>query len=797
VNAQHESPARQSAEPEQTRQTLSPLDGALLATLVLAMIAASAAGLREAMYACFAASAGWLIARLAVRPKATAGGSGRSKKKSKLPEGAPASPIERIKWALEATPTGYGIGMLGLGVAFFGLGGDIIWHTVFGVEGGIARVIAPFHLFLFTGAGLLLTSPLRSTWNSPEYEGQLTLRRAIPPILAMVLIISLAVFLFQWMTAFMDWKPSAAVTSLPPSVAHNEGLIEALQMVLLARVLLTGMTLVGVMLLGIRRFRLPFGAFTIAFTIPPLFDQALRNLSQIGIVFAAMATGLVADTLIKVFKPSAERSGACRAVAVGTSFAFAGFFLMATASLYGEKLPFDLTLGTIGLTGVVGLALSAIAIPPGSRHEIALAEAKAEAEAVATEPAAWTPSWDMTPAAPASESETWAPSWETEPAAEPVAAEPDWAPSWADEPEVEVQLEPVAEIAPEPEPVVIDEPELEPVAVDPADRRAVDAADVRFAARVAGAAASRESTVEAVALLGLLRGKDAGEVTQAFDPMLNEDELDELCGDVANRHRDWAARPLDQLDVVYLFMEAISLPAPSDSQAEHDLLGAWGVTRHGKRVLLGLRTGSRDRATAWGALGADLVERGMHPPALVVADGAPGVWRVIRELWPDAATQQCTQCALNDAAEGLDSSQRRDLRARFTAALESARSSAEAREQLEVVLDDFRDEAPARMAVLAHRLDRLTAHVDFPREHRRRLRSATVLDRALGWVANERPVESLSSGASELALLWAVLDLGATGARRMPMSLHTVDQLDQLRRRPIDVMDDVSNLSEA
>src|SRR5213076_2349202 len=128
-------------------------------------------------------------------------GRSRSKKRRTLPEGAPASPVERLQWAVAATPTGYGIGMVGLGVAFFGLGGDVIWHTVFGVEGGIARVIAPFHLFLFTGAGLLLTSPLRATWNSDEYEGRLTLRRAMPPILAMTLIVSLAAFLFQLMTA--------------------------------------------------------------------------------------------------------------------------------------------------------------------------------------------------------------------------------------------------------------------------------------------------------------------------------------------------------------------------------------------------------------------------------------------------------------------------------------------------------------------------------------------------------------------------------------------------------------------
>ena len=817
MNAQHESPARRRAEEHENKQALSPLDGALLAILVAAMTVASLTGRREAMYACFAAAAGWLLARLAVRPRGAKSSGRGSRKSARRPEGAPGSFPQRLMWALETTPRGYGIGMIGLGVAFFGLGGDIIWHTVFGVEGGIARVIAPFHLFLFTGAGLLLTSPLRATWASSEYDGKLTLKKAMPPILALTLIVTLAVFLFQWMTAFMDWKPSVDIATLPVDVRHNDALIQALQMVQLSRIFLTTATLVGGMLLAIRRFRLPFGAMTIVFTIPALLSEGLRNLGEVGIVFAAMATGLFADALIKALKPSAQRTGMCRAIAFLVSLFFAAIYLIVLAAAYNKRLPFDLTVGTIGLTGIVGLALSAIAMPPGAASLTAAPEAEASEATTepVEEPAAWTPTWDTAEVSAPVAEDAWAPTWESTTEPEPVAdeawtpswatepepvAEEAWTPSWASEPEPVAEVEPEfefdfePEVEPEPEPVA-EVVEMQPIAAE--RRRPADAADLRFATRIAGATASRENPIEAVALLSLLRGTPGDRLGERFEPALSDDEVTGLCQDVAERHHDWAAKPLDRLDVVYLFLEAVRLPAPGDSVAEQDLLGAWGITRHGKRVLLGLRTGSRDRATAWGALGADLVERGMHPPALVVADGAPGVWRVIRELWPDAATQQCVSCALDDACEGLSSSERRDLRARFTAALESARSAAEAQENLEAVLDDFRDEAPARMAVLGHRLERLTAHVAFPREHRRRLRSATVLDRALGWLASERPAEQVPGGASDLALIWAVLDLGTRSARRMPMSIHAADQLDQLRRRPLAVHEEASSATEA
>jgi transposase-like protein len=44
-------------------------------------------------------------------------------------------------------------------------------------------------------------------------------------------------------------------------------------------------------------------------------------------------------------------------------------------------------------------------------------------------------------------------------------------------------------------------------------------------------------------------------------------------------------------------------------------------------VLLGLQLGGRESYEAWLSFGRDLVDRGLNAPALVVADGAPGLWR--------------------------------------------------------------------------------------------------------------------------------------------------------------------------
>ncbi|MHA0034585.1 hypothetical protein ACXXDK_06500 [Deinococcus sp. PESE-38] len=78
---------------------------------------------------------------------------------------------------LRAFPEGYHLAALGVPV--FGLGGigDLIWHTVFGIEVGIEALLSPTHLMLFMGGVLIVASPLNAVWRSP-------VPRRAPPLCA-------------------------------------------------------------------------------------------------------------------------------------------------------------------------------------------------------------------------------------------------------------------------------------------------------------------------------------------------------------------------------------------------------------------------------------------------------------------------------------------------------------------------------------------------------------------------------------------------------------------------------------
>ena len=155
------------------------------------------------------------------------------------------------------------------------------------------------------------------------------------------------------------------------------------------------------------------------------------------------------------------------------------------------------------------------------------------------------------------------------------------------------------------------------------------------------------------------------------------------------------------------------------------------MTLEGPKVLLGLALGSRESYDSWLDFGRDLVARGLRAPALVVADGAPGLWKAARELWPAAEEQRCTVHALRNVTAKLSERHHREVKARYWAVFDEAASVAEARRGLEALMGDYRSAFPSAVGVIERDLDALVAHLRWPSEHRKRIRSTNLLERTL------------------------------------------------------------------
>lgn len=91
----------------------------------------------------------------------------------------------------QALPRGYWLSLIG--VVTFGIGGvgDMIWHTLFGIEAGSEALTSPTHILLAVGMTLIISGPLRAAWLRPKVQGW---RQLGPSIISATLLLSLFAF---------------------------------------------------------------------------------------------------------------------------------------------------------------------------------------------------------------------------------------------------------------------------------------------------------------------------------------------------------------------------------------------------------------------------------------------------------------------------------------------------------------------------------------------------------------------------------------------------------------------------
>jgi putative transposase len=318
--------------------------------------------------------------------------------------------------------------------------------------------------------------------------------------------------------------------------------------------------------------------------------------------------------------------------------------------------------------------------------------------------------------------------------------------------------------------------------------RVRDASKLGFESRVLGKHVTRTWALESLVISSFLRGLSTRDVEAALEETFDESlasrsTVSRVLEDTRERYRRWCRRRLDGYDVVYCFLDAVYLKLHPDDTPAEGVLVCWGVTLEGRKVLLGLALGSRESYDSWLAFGRDLAARGMNQPALVVADGAPGLWKAIRELWPSADEQRCTVHALRNVTAKLPERHHQEVKARWWKALDEASSPAEARRGLEAIVADYRGAYPSAMAVIERDIDALVTHLRWPSEHRKRIRSTNLLERTFVEVRRRTKVIGRFPGeTSALTLIWAVLELSSRGWRGVTMTPKTVAEIERIRR---------------
>jgi hypothetical protein len=270
--------------------------------------------------------------------------------------------VQGYPWRL-ALPAGYGLSLLGVLVFWLGGVSDLIWHTLFGIEEDVEALLSPTHLLLACGVWLIVSGPFRAAWQRDETPTPDWVRQA-PMLLSLACMLSACTFITQIAHPIANlW--GAGSPRNPAWLFEEMGVVSFL--------LDTGL-LMCLILPAVHRWRLPLGALTLVLTLNAIGMGFLlyRGAYPLFHVAARGIAGLVADFMLQQLKPSGQRLAALRLFAFAMPVVVSALYFVAVQLTVGIWWSIHFWAGVIVLTGVVGVLLSYLLVPPpvpGRAHD--------------------------------------------------------------------------------------------------------------------------------------------------------------------------------------------------------------------------------------------------------------------------------------------------------------------------------------------------------------------------------------------------------------------------------------------
>ena len=190
---------------------------------------------------------------------------------------------------------------------------------------------------------------------------------------------------------------------------------------------------------------------------------------------------------------------------------------------------------------------------------------------------------------------------------------------------------------------------------------------------------------------------------------------------------EWRGRRLDELEVVYVWVDGVYVKAGFERE-KAAVLVAIGALSDGSKVVLSAEPGYRESTRSWSAVLRDLRDRGMGCPRLVVGDGHLGIWGALRNIYPEAAEQRCWNHKIINVLDRLPKRQQESAKLMLRN-IPYAESRAEA-ERMRTVFSRWCREHSYEGAAesLERDWERMATFYDFPLEHWRHIRTTNPVE---------------------------------------------------------------------
>lgn len=192
---------------------------------------------------------------------------------------------------------------------------------------------------------------------------------------------------------------------------------------------------------------------------------------------------------------------------------------------------------------------------------------------------------------------------------------------------------------------------------------------------------------------------------------------------------EWRKHSLAELKPAYLFLDAIYVGMRLDSSRKQAVLLAYACLEDGSFQTLSVGLGNAESKTAWMNFVADLKERGLGDPRLVVSDGNAGVIAAIEAHFDTSYRQRCVQHKMENVLAAVPQEAQEEIRSELNPIFYGATSLEQAKAHVEAFRKRYAKTYPSAVDCLLGDLDQALTFYLFPSSHWKRIRTSNCLER--------------------------------------------------------------------
>ncbi|MGN1361811.1 MAG: IS256 family transposase [Eggerthellaceae bacterium] len=187
------------------------------------------------------------------------------------------------------------------------------------------------------------------------------------------------------------------------------------------------------------------------------------------------------------------------------------------------------------------------------------------------------------------------------------------------------------------------------------------------------------------------------------------------------------------------------------------LMVALGLTRSGRKEIIGLALEDAETAESWTRFLSSLRRRGLGGMRMLTSDAHKGIIAALQEVYPDVAWQRCQAHLARNVVEKAPKRMQAGLRSELTE-LFNCGTVELARARRDEIIADYAELAPAAMECLDEGFDDAMTAMELPPDMRRPTRTSNYLERLNREIKRRSKVVGVfPSAASAMRLMGAVL----------------------------------------